>query len=293
MSSTTRTGNGAKEADRVAGSADGGTVPAARAMTPEARRRRARLLLGAVGVVGFMAIAEIVSRLGLVNPRFFPPFSSTLAETAVLFGREDFRQAVLATLLGWAVGLGITALIGIPLGCVLGLSDWSYRFTRPLIEIIRPIPAVALIPLLVVLLGQTLEMKVGITVWASIWPLLFNTIYGVRSVLPQTKDMARSFGFNTWQVTWRIVLPSAAPFIATGFRLSAAVSLIVVITAEMLGGAAVGIGAFIGQVRTLGLQPELAYAATLVAGLLGVTVNLAINTLERNRFGWATQAREV
>lgn len=273
--------------------AAGGATVKGRPLTPEARRRRDRLGFGIVGVVGFMTIAEIISRLGLVNPKFFPPFSSTLVETVFLFGREDFRQAVLATLLGWGVGLAVTALIGIPLGCVLGLSDWAYRFTRPLIEIIRPIPAVALIPLLVVLLGQTLEMKITITVWASIWPILFNTIYGVRSVLPQTKDMARSFGFSSWEVTWRVVLPSAAPFIATGFRLSAAVSLIVVITSEMLGGAAVGIGAFIGQVRSLGLQPELAYAATIVAGLLGVIVNLTINALERYRFGWATQTREV
>lgn len=264
-----------------------------REWTPDMKRRRSRIAYGFAGVVAFMVIGEFVSRLGLVNPKFFPPLSSTLAETVVILGREDFRSALLATIGGWAVGLAVTALIGIPLGCVLGLSDWAYKFTRPLIEVIRPVPAVALIPLLVVLLGQTLQMKVTITVWASIWPILFNTIYGVRSVLPQTKEMARAFGFSPWGVTWRVVLPSAGPFIATGFRLSAAVSLIVVITSEMLGGSAVGIGAFIGQVRSLGLQPELAYAATVVAGLLGVIVNLTINALERTKFGWQTQTREV
>lgn len=262
-------------------------------ITTERKRRRNRLLRGVGGVLAFMAVAEIVSRLGIVNPKFLPPFSTVLVETVLIFGREDFRSAVMATLSGWSSGLLVTALIGIPFGCLLGMSDWAYRFTRPLIEVIRPIPAVALIPLLVVLLGQTLQMKITITVWASIWPILFNTIYGVRSVLPQTKEMARSFGFGWWGVARRIVIPSAAPFIATGFRLSAAVSLIVVITAEMLGGSAVGIGAFIGQVRALGLEPILAYAATVVAGILGVVVNLTINALERHRFAWQNQTRET
>src|SRR5690606_26463328 len=104
------------------------------------------------------------------------------------------------------------------------------------------IPSVALIPLAILILGQGTDMKVALVIYASVWPILFNTIYGVRDVDPVAKETARTFRLNRFGVLTRVSLPWAAPFAATGIRISAAIALIVTISAELLAGSASGIG---------------------------------------------------
>ena len=90
--------------------------------------------------------------------------------------------------------MGLSALIAIPLGVLFGLSERAYRASRAVVELIRPIPPVALIPLVVLVFGNGLEMKLVIVVFAAVWPILFNTMYGVHDVDKQGKEMARSLG---------------------------------------------------------------------------------------------------
>lgn len=259
--------------------------------TKAGNQKRSRLLLGMGGIIGLGLIIEIVSRAGLVHPDFLPPFSTVLKESALIWGRDDFRTDVVSTVVSYILGLGLSALIAIPLGVVFGLSEKAYRASRAVVELIRPIPPVALIPLVVLVFGNGLEMKLVIVVFAAVWPILFNTMYGVHDVDKQGKEMARSFGISPAGVIRRVVLPGAAPFIATGIRVSSSIALIVVITVELIAGGADGVGAFIARTRATGTEVELVYAGTLMAGALGLAMNMIMNSAERRWFGWQTTTK--
>jgi NitT/TauT family transport system permease protein len=138
-----------------------------------------------------------------------------------------------------------------------------------------------------------MEMKLVIVVFAAVWPIMFNTLYGVHDVDPLAKEMARSFGTSRLSVVRRIVIPSAAPLIMTGVRIASSIALIVVVTVELIAGGAQGIGAFISRQRAYGdADSYLAvYAATLTAGILGLVINLAIGRIEKRYFGWDSTTR--
>ena len=231
---------------------------------------------------------------GLIKTTFLPPFSEVALKAVTLWGDPVFRDDVLATLVSYGLGMLIAAAIAIPLGIVFGLVRPVYRATRALVELIRPIPPVALVPLVLLVLGAGLEMKLFIVVFAAVWPIMFNTLYGVNDVDPYAKEMARSFGVTPFGVVRRIVLPSAGPFIITGVRIASSIALIVVITVELIAGGAQGIGAYIARARAYGDADAYlsVLAATIIAGLLGLVINLAIGWAERRFFGWDSTTRE-
>lgn len=255
------------------------------------RARRLSLARGLAGVLGLAIVLEIVSRAGIVDEAFLPPFSTTLVEAVRLFGDAAFLRDLGSTLLTWFLGIGLSILVAVPVGIVLGLSRVTFRASRIVIELIRPMPAVALIPLVLLFLGQGLEMKLVVALYAAVWPILFNTIYGVHGVDPKSKEMARSFGLGRLAVIRRVVIPAAAPFIATGIRISSSIVLIVIITVELIAGGGDGLGVFIAENRALGDQVARVYAGILVTGLLGLAINTLLGLVERRWLGWESTTR--
>jgi len=186
--------------------------------------RSTRILRGAIGAGVLLILVEVVTRAELVNPTYLPPASSVLGTTASLIVDGEFLDSVRGTLTAWAIGLSVAIVIGVPLGVVLGSSWRSFLAATTAIEFLRPIPSVALIPLAILLIGRGLEMRVALIAYASLWPILFNTIYGLMEVDPQAKETARSYGSGRLGVALRVSLPSAAPFVLTGVRLAAAIA---------------------------------------------------------------------
>ncbi len=238
-------------------------------------------LRGAAGFLAALALWELVSRSGLVSAQDVPPATTVLGETAALLGDGAFLEQLLATLQAWAAGLALAVLVAVPAGVVLGSWPVAYEATRTLIEVLRPIPAVALIPLAILVFGQDLQMKLVLVLYACVWPVLFNTVYGVHDVDPVLKDTARSFGFGRLAVLARISLPSAAPFIATGVRIASAIALVVAISVEFIAGSADGLGTWILQVSSGPDATELVYAGIVVAGLLGFATNGLLGAIEK------------
>jgi NitT/TauT family transport system permease protein len=197
-----------------------------------------------------------------------------------------FLRHVLATLHAWAVGLALATLISVPIGILIGTSELTYKMTSPLIEFMRPIPSVALIPLGILLWGQGFSMKVILVAYAAAWPILFNTVYGVHDVDPIAVQTAHCFGLKQTAILRRICLPSAAPFIFTGIRISAAIGLIVVIGAELLASADSGIGSYILFVSLNGGQMDSVLAGAAIAGIVGAMINSALGLIDRRFFGW-------
>jgi ABC-type nitrate/sulfonate/bicarbonate transport system permease component len=244
-----------------------------------------------LGVAGVLALFELLSRTELINSRFFPPISAMVARLVEEAGTGGFWADVGHTMEGWALGLGIACAIAVPLGIVVGSSPLLYRALRGVIEFLRPIPSVALIPLAVLVYGSGLESKVFLAVFASTWPLLMQTLYGVQDVDPVATDTARSFGFSRAQRLVRVTLPGAVPYIATGVRISAAVALILVITAELVIGAP-GLGRGINLARQGG-NVELMYALILATGLLGMAVNALFTRIEQRVLHWHPSQRRA
>ena len=244
-----------------------------------------------LAVAAALALWELLVRAGVLSDTSFPPMSETVAELGRQLGDDGFWGAVGNTLQGWALGLGLAVLLAVPAGILIGSSRLLYRALRVPIEFLRPIPSVALIPLAVLIYGTGLESKVFLAAFASFWPLLIQTIYGVQDVDPVATDTARSFGLGRLARVWRITLPSAVPYIVTGVRISSAVSLILVVTAELVIGSA-GLGREINTARSGG-NLDVMYALILATGLLGWVLNIVATAAERRVMHWHPSQREV
>jgi NitT/TauT family transport system permease protein len=240
---------------------------------------------GLAGVLLLMAGAEALTRAELVNPRYLPPASVIVGETVGLFGRGDFYNSLWGTVQACLIGLGLAALVAVPAGLVFGLSRPTYRAATTIIELLRPIPSVALIPLAILLYGRGTQMKVALVIYACVWPMLFNTIYGIRSVDPVAADTARVFGLGRWSIGTKVYLPGAAPFIFTGLKIAASIAVILAVTAELLAGGTDGIGILMGEASSVGNQRRV-YALTIITGLLGLALNLLFGAAERRLFAW-------
>ena len=249
------------------------------------------MLAPLAAVAALLVLWELVVAVGIVAETNIPPASAALSELVAQLGDGAFWSAVGSTLEGWAAGLGIAVALGVPLGLLIGSSRWAYRALRVPIEFLRPIPSVALIPLAVLIYGQGLQSKVFLAAFASFWPLLIQTIYGVQDVDPVATDTARSFGLGRAERMWRVTVPSAVPYIATGIRISSAVALILAVTAELVIGAA-GLGREINVARSGG-NLDVMYALIVATGLLGWLLNLATSAGERRVLHWHPSPRGV
>ncbi|WP_433462628.1 ABC transporter permease [Spirillospora sp. CA-142024] len=247
-----------------------------------------RIALGAAGVAGVVAAVEVVSRAGLVDATALPPASTVLREAGKLAVDEEFLVDVGATLKAWFGGLALAVLVAVPLGVLLGSVPLLGTASRALVELLRPIPSVALIPLAIILFADPTQMKMSLIFYACLWPILINTLYALRDVDPVAKESLRSFGFGTLSVLWRVSLPSAAPFIATGVRIAASVALIVVISTELLAGGINGVGIYLSDTQSGGGRTDLLLAGACWAGALGLLANTALFGLERIAFRWHT-----
>jgi len=242
-----------------------------------------------LGVATTLVLLELLTRTDAISSRHFPPPTEMFAALADEATTAAFWTAVGQTMQGWAVGLAVAAAIAIPVGIFVGSSRPLYRSVRAVIEFLRPIPSVALIPLAVLIWGSGLESKVFLAAFASTWPLLMQTLYGVQDVDPVATDTARSFGFSRPQRLLYVTLPSAVPYIATGVRISAAVALILAVTAELVIGAP-GLGREINIARQGGAV-DIMYALIAVTGLLGWGVNVLFTRAERRVLHWHPSQR--
>jgi ABC-type nitrate/sulfonate/bicarbonate transport system permease component len=238
-----------------------------------------------------LGLWELATRVGIIDSRSIPPMTDTFAELGEIVPTSEFWRAVWNTMQGWALGLGIAMGLAIPLGIVIGSSRLAYRAVRPIVEFLRPIPSVALIPLAVLIYGTGLQSKVFLATFAAFWPLFIQTLYGVQDVDPVATDTARAFGLGRFERLWRVKLPSAIPYIATGVRISSAVALILAVTAELVIGSA-GLGQQINIARSGGAF-ELMYALIIVTGMIGWMLNIVATQAERRVLHWHPSQREL
>jgi ABC-type nitrate/sulfonate/bicarbonate transport system permease component len=231
----------------------------------------------------------VISRTGLISQTDLPAMSTSFSELWSMMRTAAFWENFGYTVRGWFLGLAIATVLAVPLGIALGSSELAARAFRVPVEFLRPIPSAVLIPLLFLTLGTNLKSEVFLAAFGAFWPLLVQTMYGVHDVDPVAVDTARSFGVGPAERLWRITLPSALPYIATGLRISSTVALILAFTAELFMGVP-GLGQAMNFAQSYGLNDQL-YALALATGFLGVAIHLAMVALERRMLHWHPSQR--
>jgi len=251
---------------------------------------RSPFWVGLAGVLVVLAGLELVARFELLPARWFPPVTVVFGALVELLPTVDLWVDVGRTLQGWAVGLGLAAGLAVPLGLVIGSVEPAYRACRAVIEFLRPIPSVALIPAAVLLFGIGTGMKVFLVAFAAFWPILFQAIYGVQDVSPGVKETARAYGLGPLARFGRVVLPSTLAYVATGLRISSAIALILAVTAELVVGAA-GLGRAIVTAQTAAQIPRM-YALIAVTGILGWLLSTGFHAVEARLLHWHPAQRK-
>ena len=267
------------------------TSEAARARSIFPFDRLAVALVSAGSVLASLLIWQFLSKSGLISETDLPAATTTFSKLWDFMHTETFWTAFFQTVRGWALGLAVATALAVPIGIVLGTSDFAARAFRVPIEFLRPIPSAALIPVLFLTLGTTLQSEVFLAAFGAFWPLLIQTMYGVHDVDPVAVDTARAFGLGRYERLYRITLPGAVPYIATGLRIASTVSLILAFTAELFMGVP-GLGQKVNEASSYGLNEDL-YAYALATGFLGVAIHLAMAAVERRALRWHPSQRSA
>ena len=254
----------------------------------------AATVAGRLGVVaGALGLWQVLSAVGYLPPDQFPSMTATLVAFGGLFFQGSFWAAVWATLQGWGLGLLIGGGGAILVGSLLGANRFAHRSAIPVIEFLKTVPVVAILPLALLLFGTTLRMKYSLVAFGVFWPLVIQVIYGVRSIDPTIKDTAKALQVRGVRRFAVVTMPSAAPFIATGLRVAAATALILDIVAELIGG---GQGLGLRILTALNSGPSaypVMYAYIVATGVLGLALAGTFLLLERRFLHWHESQRHV
>ena len=251
-----------------------------------APRRALRLrLLAVAGFLGAWSLASgIVVVRKLFNPIFLPGPWLVLGEVVQMGAKGQLWAHVGATLERVVMGFATGAALALVLGLAAGHLRAVRNLVEPVIELVRPIPPLAVLPLFIVWVGIGEASKVGFITYATFFPTFLTTVHAVRQIDPLLLRAAQSLGAGRLQLFRRVILPAALPEILTGLRLGVALSFFVIVISEFIG-AEHGLGYLINDGRNFFLVPQMLGAA-IVLGLLGYTGNGLVRLLERRLLRW-------
>jgi NitT/TauT family transport system permease protein len=242
----------------------------------------------AAGILAFLALWELGPTY-LASPStrvFLPPLHEVLAAWGKLFESGTIQGHLAASLTRSVSGFGAALVAGVSLGLLIAWYGRINAILNPLLELFRNTAALALLPVFTLLLGIGEESKISIVAYAAFFPVLLNTIAGVKTVDPLLIRAAKSLGLTSLALFRKVILPSAVPTIFTGIRMAGTASILVLIAAEMVGAKA-GLGYWIVNAQSSFLIPDM-YAGILTVSLLGLAVNFLLVALERHFSRWRT-----
>ncbi|EGT4511066.1 nitrate ABC transporter permease [Cronobacter sakazakii] len=250
------------------------------------------LLARVVPAILGLALLVIAWQIAAVSSKGFPTPLSTLDSALTLFADPFYNDGpndqgigwnVLASLSRVAVGFGLAALVGIPLGFLIGRFTFLGRMFNPLIALLRPVSPLAWLPI-GLLLFQKAEPASSWTIFiCSIWPMVINTAEGVKRIPEDYLNVARVLQLSEWTVMRRILFPAVLPAVLTGVRLSIGIAWLVIVAAEMLTGG-LGIGFWIWN-EWNNLNVENILIAIVIIGVVGLLLEQGLMLIAR-RFSW-------
>jgi ABC-type nitrate/sulfonate/bicarbonate transport system permease component len=221
---------------------------------------------------------------------YFPPLSTVLTWFGRLWLSTRFGQDVVPSLVRLVAGFVLSGIVGVALGVALGLTDALRRGAEPVLEFLRAIPPTVLVPVIAIFAGIGDSSKVLVIVSGCVWPVLLNTVEGVRAADEVMTDTCRSFGIRGAARLRHMVLPAAAPQIAAGLRQSLSIGLILMVIGEMFA-ATNGLGFSIVQFQRTFAIPQM-WSGIILLGLIGFALSVLFTVVEKRVLGWYLGLRE-
>ncbi|MEZ7007640.1 ABC transporter permease [Streptomyces sp. AD55] len=221
---------------------------------------------------------------------YFPPLSEILDEFGRLWLSDRFTADVVPSMLRLLAGFAVSAVLGVALGVALGLTDALRRGAEPVLEFVRAVPPTVLVPVIALVAGIGDGSKTLVIVTGCVWPVLLNTVEGVRAADEVMVDTCRVYGVHGAARLRHLVLPAAAPQIAAGLRQSLSIGLILMVIGEMFA-ATNGLGFSIVQFQRTFAIPQM-WSGIILLGLIGFVLSALFTVVEKRALRWYLGLRE-
>lgn len=249
-----------------------------------------KLIKSTAVILLLLILWEIAPRIGLVDRTFFPPFSTVAEGLWGLIISGDLYAHFKASIVRSLSGFGLSILIAIPLGIIIGWYPAAKELLNPILELFRNTAALALLPVFILLLGIGETSKIAIVLFACVFPILLNTIDAVRNVDRLLIRSAKSLGLSSFKLFYKVIIPASIPTIFTGIRMAGSASILVLIAAEMVG-AKEGLGYLISYTQMNFQIPQM-YAGIITISILGFIINYLLVSIEKRLSKWKVNPNE-
>jgi ABC-type nitrate/sulfonate/bicarbonate transport system permease component len=243
--------------------------------------------LGVIGIVLFFLAWELSTRLEILNPFYFPPFSKILEKGYELFVSGAIWEHMWFSLTNFAIGFVISVVLGVLLGVPMGWYKNVSKTFDPLLSGIYATPLIALLPLIIMLFGLGAISKIIMTILAAVFPILINTMVGIANTDHRLITMARAFGAKDNQIFRKVSLPGSLPYIVAGMRVALGRALVYIVVAEQYG-AAMGLG-YLSSVAAQRFQMAAMFVPIVIIAGLGAGLNELFKSVERRLDKWKPQ----
>ena len=242
-------------------------------------------IVGSVAVTALLILTwQLIADYGGIPPVFLPGPNRAWAALVSGFGGGELTQLTGATVERMIYGWVVASIAGIVIGALIGTSRLAREYVAPMLEIVRPVPVSAFMPVVMAFLGLTGTMVLVVIAIGSIWPVLLATVHGVSSVEPRLVEVGQSLRLNRFKTMWKITLPNAQADILAGMRIGLTVALILAVIGEMLTSEN-GLGWYVLQAARAYHSADL-FAGVIVLGVIGLVSNLALQEIERYVLRW-------
>ncbi len=249
------------------------------------------VLLSAAGVLGFLAIWQLIVMMGLVDSNRLPA-PTTIYQTLVYKAYHAAPDGntlfvnIMASLQVALTGFFSAIIIGVPLGLFMGWWEYAERFFRPIFELVRPVPPIAWIPLVVVWMGIGLKAKGMIIFFTAFVPCVINSYTGIKSTNQTLINVSRTFGAGDREIFYKVGIPSSLPMVFAGIRVALGNAWSTLVAAEMLAASA-GLGYMIQIGRTVA-RPDIVIAGMITIGAIGAILSAMLSFAENHLMKWQT-----
>jgi ABC-type nitrate/sulfonate/bicarbonate transport system permease component len=254
-------------------------------MTALPQLQRIGWLIASIGVgLLFILLWHVVAQARLVSPVFLP--GPDRAWDALIYGltEGDLLAKTIGTVERMVYGWLLASLAGIVIGAMIGVSQAARAYVEPTLEFLRPLPASAMMPVAIAILGLTDAMVLAVIAFGALWPMLLATVHGFAAVEPRLYQVSRALGLSRGEVVWKIALPSAMPDILSGMRVGLTIALILAVVGEMLASRP-GLGQAI-LLAARAFQSADLFAGVILLGLIGYVSGTLLSLIEQRLLRW-------
>jgi ABC-type nitrate/sulfonate/bicarbonate transport system permease component len=246
--------------------------------------RNENFVLGMSSVLAFLGLWEIAVALGWISPIFTSSPSRIFAAGYEMFRDGSIYPDLTVSAEEFVLGYGLAVVVGVPLGILMGWYSRLNAVLDPFVNALYATPRIALMPLIIIWFGIDLPAKIAIIFLSTVFPILVNTMTGVRTMERDFVKVARSFGASDGQLFWTVALPSSVPNLLTGLRLGLGHALIGIVVGEMYGASA-GIG-FMMQTAGATFQTDKVMVGIFIIAAAGIALTQLLKSIERKFDAW-------